>query len=133
MLTGLNYIFINILIIIALYGIMTKKDLPYQKYLFAIIIALAIIYNFAKSHEGYQDFSLTNRSTLDIFCHKTDGMNSNSKTEFACNSPENPHPEDNCQHCDGLCTQGPVGKGFPPETYPLCRRHKGYKIGRAHV
>ena len=129
MLTNLNYLLINFLIVLALYGLIVKKNLPYQKHLIALLISLALIYNLTSHREGFQDFSITPRASLDIFCHETDNLNPNSPTEFACKSPPQPHPLDKCQHCDGLCTQGPVGKGYPAEAYPLCKKHPLIKNG----
>jgi len=120
----LNYLFVNLLIILALYILWTKNP-TYQQHLLVIVVALALLYNFGTYNEGFQDFSQRTRASLDIFCWQKENLeDKNSPMKFVCQpgQPER-NEKDRCHQCDGLCLQGATGQNFPPGAQPLCHQH----------
>lgn len=84
-----------------------------DKITLVIFCFLIVLWIYQKNNEYFLDFSITPRASLDIF-----------------NLPSNePRPIDKCKHCDGLCAQEHIGKGYPPESRPLCQNHPLIKKG----
>ena len=108
----LNYLFINLLIVYAFYGLFVDVKMKYRLQLLIILAVVALLYNVVTVRESFADFSQTDRASLDIFSSppsRSDNL------------------KDKCGQCDGLCVEGATGRNFPPSANPLCRHHSHFK------
>jgi hypothetical protein len=98
--------------------------------LFLILFGISY-YSSITPLENYQDFSKgLPRAPLDTLCYKSDDISGKTPPSFAC-LPNNRHPSDDCQQCDGLCINNGIGKVFPspvtnPSNYPPITAPSGF-------